>query len=166
MENFDNVDFNLEEIIGEVEDLEETIRGQRRLTGLHMPHEEDDLPQSPRREKRRRDVMASPSSPSSPPHQRVRRTSYDPPPGVLVDEFGLPLPSPQDEVGSWANNPRQILSRSSLGSPPAHTSQDDLYHIQLGPQLHTRRSDGSPSLAATGMVIYLDCSVVKCTVLN
>ena len=155
MENFDNVDFNLEEIIGEVEDLEETIRGQRRLTGLHMPHEEDDLPQSSRREKRRRDMItSSPSSPSSPPIQRVRRTSDNPPPGVLVDEFGLPLPSPQDEVGSWANNPRQILSRSSLSSPAAHTREDDPYHIQLGPQLHSRRSGDSPSLAATGTVMY------------
>jgi hypothetical protein len=175
IDNFDNLDFNLEEVIGEVEDLEETIRGQRRLTGLPIPNDdEEDQTQRANREKRRRDNF--PSSPSSPPHQRVRRTSSDPPPGVPVDEFGLPLPSAQDEVGAWASNPRQVLTESSSSSRSAHRSQDDLYHIPLGPQLQSRRSGESPSLAGTGKVMYrlyiidnitaLKCTVLKWTALN
>ena len=166
VDNFENLDFNLEEVIGEVDDLEETIRGQRRLTGLHMPNDdEDDQAQRSNREKRRRENF--PSSPSSPPHQRVRRTSSDPPPGVPVDEFGLPLPSAQDEVRAWANNPRQVLTQSSSSSLPARRSQDDLYHIPLGPQLQSRRSGDSPSLAGTGKVMYgLYITALKCTALN
>ena len=168
MENFDNLDFNLEEIIGEVQELEETIRGQRRLTGLHLPNDEEDgLQQSSNREKRRRGA-SSPSSPSSPLHQRVRRTSGDPPPGVEVDEFGLPLPSPQSPSlpprapPSWASNPRQVLTGSGSSSPTVHTSQDDIYHIQLGPQLQNRPSGDVPSLAATGKVVI----VLHCTEIN
>ena len=148
-----------------MEDLEETIRGQRRLTGLHLPNDEEDgLPQSSNREKRRRNA-SSPSSPSSPPHQRVRRTSGDPPPGVEVDEFGLPLLSPQGPSlpprarPSWASNPRQVLTGSASSSPIVHTSQDDIYHIQLGPQLQSRRSGDVPSLAATGKVVFVLYSI-------
>ena len=80
---------------------------------------------------------------------------------LLVDEFGLPLLSPQGPSlpprarPSWASNPRQVLTGSASSSPIVHTSQDDIYHIQLGPQLQSRRSGDVPSLAATGKVVFV-----------
>ena len=153
-------DLEAEAIIDEVEDLERTIREEHGGNVVSSDGEPWGAAPSnptglrsnlrPQLRKRNRRVITSSGSSSSddhrPPRQRSRLesppvlwTSSDPPPGVAVDEFGLPLPT-----SPVSAQPESRQRQSSILTPPPRTPsrpqvpEDDSSYIVLAPPLQLR----------------------------
>ena len=140
----------------ELNEVEQVARTERRRTGLFVCEEEEEqdtiVLQQLQRQKRGREAPSPSSllSPSSPPSQRQRRSS-DPPSGVIVDEFGLPFPSPDQthRVIPWANNLRDLIQEFEDDTerpviPELPQPATDSLYIELSPPLRRRETPTAP----------------------